>query len=91
MEPHISDVIDRMNEELAEEQDRNQKAQEELEELKEKLKQAESQSTEFAQMIEMLPDDMMDEYSWDTKGKRWVRCLYGLATYNDDEEDDEDE
>jgi len=52
-----------------------------------KLKKAESQSSEFAQMIEKLPDDM-EEYSWDTKQERWV---HQDESSEEEEEEEEEE
>jgi len=50
-----------------------------------KLKKAESQSSEFAQMIENLPNDM-EEYSWDIKQVRWVH-----QDESSEEEEEEEE
>jgi len=68
-----------------------QELEEKIEELEtkheEELKKAESQSSEFAQMIEKLPDDM-EEYSWDTKQERWV---HQDESSEEEEEEEEEE
>ena len=57
LEPHMSDVIDRMNEELAEEQDRNQKEEEKLKEEIKKLK-------EEVKDKQLIIDDICDRYQF---------------------------
>lgn len=55
-DPHMYEVIDRMNDELAEEQDRNQKEQQRLrdriKELEEKLKHSEIVISDIAERYE---------------------------------------
>ena len=57
LEPHMSDVIDRMNEELAEEQDRNQKEEEKLKEEIKKLKEEKAR-------LENIIDDVAEKYDF---------------------------